>query len=124
MTPYISVTSGLASDLRKDADCLKLSPEVRKKGRREVERKRKRRFLPFRERGTEKKNACFSFLLLTPSLSSLPHLFLFQACPVPLQFDYFFWNVTNPEAVRQIFRSFFYSLGFSNISLKNRFRNA
>lgn len=28
MTPYISVTSGLASDLRKDADCLKVSPEV------------------------------------------------------------------------------------------------
>lgn len=28
MTPYISVTSGLASDLRKDADCLKVAPEV------------------------------------------------------------------------------------------------
>lgn len=28
MTPYIAVTSGLASDLRKDADCLKVAPEV------------------------------------------------------------------------------------------------
>ena len=52
MTPYISVTSGLASDLRKDADCLKVAPEVREERERGRERER--------EAGRRGRGACFS----------------------------------------------------------------
>ena len=56
-------------------------------------------------------------LFLSTSSHSPPQLFFSsQACPVPLRFDYYFWNVTNAQAVS--FRSLlliifdFYSLGF------------
>lgn len=61
MTPYISVTSGLASDLKKDADCLKVAPEVRRERggmeeeeEKREEKKRERGFFDF-EQGTKKK---------------------------------------------------------------------
>jgi len=53
MTPYISVTSGLASDLRKDADCLKVAPEV-------SERDAKERRGGGREGGGERERATSS----------------------------------------------------------------
>ena len=60
----------------------------------------------------------FPFLSLSPLSAFLSQLFS-QACPVPLQFDYYFWNVTNPDAVRLklFFHAFFHSLGFSHVAL-------
>jgi len=43
---------------------------------------------------------------LTLSLSQSLSL-VYQACPVPLQFDYYFWNVTNAEEVRFFLINFF-----------------
>ena len=124
MTPYISVTSGLASDLRKDADCLKVAPEVserdvkeRRGGGREGGGERERATSsggapPFRGRAPrEEKKKCFDLFPLSP-LPSLSSATTFsQACPVPLQFDYYFWNVTNPQAVR--FLLFFWGVRVS-----------
>jgi hypothetical protein len=115
MTPYISVTSGLASDLRKDAECLKVAPEVserdakerrgggREGGGREGASDVVGRSPSVSRAGTpgaKKKKGCFYLFPLSP-LPSLSSATTFsQACPVPLQFDYYFWNVTNPQAVR------------------------
>ena len=53
VTPYIAVTTNVASEIKKDADCLKVAPEVsleammRREGEREREKGRRREPRPF-----------------------------------------------------------------------------